>query len=195
MRNRVFHWFYKGFRRFETTLRKPSLGNAFLIIPGAILEKGAPKSSFLTGFTRVSATRFCILRNRIFHLFHKVSRRSQNALRTPPLGNAFFDNSEGHFRKRGPKAFISDRFYKVLSMVNPPCAFYYKNQCFHYVSTSPPQPSLASAQPSPAQPSPAKVRSKGKKKEYFSGQLRPRAGTHPPHPPPPPPLTEIRPAL
>ena len=89
LRNRVFHWFYKVFRRSENALRKPSLGNAFLIILGAIFEKGAPKSSFPTGFIIVFATRFCILRNRVFHWVYKVFRRSENTLRKPSLGNAF----------------------------------------------------------------------------------------------------------
>ncbi len=51
--NVKFDRFYKVFRRSGNALRKPSLGNAFLIILRAISEKGAPKSSFSTGFIRV----------------------------------------------------------------------------------------------------------------------------------------------
>jgi hypothetical protein len=102
-RNRVFYWFYKVFRRSENALRKPSLGNAFWIILRAVFEKGAPKSSFSTGFIRVSATRFWLLRNRVFHWFYKVSRRSENALRKPSLANAFWSFC-GQFSKKGPQS-------------------------------------------------------------------------------------------
>ena len=111
LRNRVFYWFYKVFRRSGNALRRISLGNAFWIILGAVFDKWAPKSSFPTGFIRVSATRFWLLRNRVLHWVYKVFRRYENALRKPALGNAFW-SFEGSFRKNSPKVFISDRFYK-----------------------------------------------------------------------------------
>ena len=55
--------------------------NAFLIIFDAILRFWLKKSSFSTGFIRVSATRFWLLRNRVFRWFYKVLRRRGNALR------------------------------------------------------------------------------------------------------------------
>ena len=63
--------------------------NAFLIIFDAILRFWLKKSSFPTGFIRVSATRFWLLRNRVFRWFYKGFRRFENTLRKPFLGNAF----------------------------------------------------------------------------------------------------------
>ncbi len=50
-------------RRIENALRKPSLGNAFLIIFGSFFEKGAQKSSFSIGFIMFWALIFsmCVL--------------------------------------------------------------------------------------------------------------------------------------
>ena len=53
--NVEFDRFYKVFRRFGNALRKPSLGNAFLIISGSFFKNGTKKSSFSTGFIRVWA--------------------------------------------------------------------------------------------------------------------------------------------
>ena len=87
--NLYFHWFYNVSRLFEYALRTHSLANAFSIILSALFEKWPPDSSFPTVFIRVFATRFCILRNRVSHWFYKASRRFENALRKPSLGNAF----------------------------------------------------------------------------------------------------------
>ena len=56
LQNCVFHWVYKAFRRFENALRKPSLGNAFLIILGPFFDFWAQKSSFSIGFIRYFAS-------------------------------------------------------------------------------------------------------------------------------------------
>ena len=128
MRNWFFHWFYKVFRRSENALRKPSLGNVFLIILRVIFEKGAPKSPFSTGFIRVSATRFCFLRNRVFHWFYKVFRRSANALRKPSLGNAFLIILRVICGKGAPKSSFSTGFIRVSATR----FCFLRNRVFHW---------------------------------------------------------------
>ena len=78
--------------------------NAFLIISDAILRFWLKRSSFSTGFIRVSATRFWLLRYRVSLLFYKVSRRWENALRKPSLGNAFPIILGAIFEKGGRKS-------------------------------------------------------------------------------------------
>ena len=90
MRNRVFRWFYKGFRGFVNALRKPSLGNAFLMILEPLFRKWLENDQFEQGFIRGFAMRFCVLENLVFRWFYKVLRRFENAMRKPALGNAFW---------------------------------------------------------------------------------------------------------
>ena len=85
----IFDRFYKVFRHVGNAMRKPSLGNAFLMILEPLFRKWPGNDQFEQGFIRVLATRFCVLKSSVFHWFHKVFRRFQNALRKPPLGNAF----------------------------------------------------------------------------------------------------------
>ena len=92
---------------------KPSLGNAFLMILEPLFRKWPGNDQFEQGFIRVFATRFCILENSVFHWFYKVFRRFGNALRKPPLGNAFW-MILAHFRFLAPKVSKFDRFYKVF---------------------------------------------------------------------------------
>ncbi len=128
LRNRVFRCFYKVFRRSENAWRKPSLGNAFLIFSGAFFDKGAQKSSFSTGFIRVCAARFCILRNRVLHWFYKVFRRSENAFRKPSLGNAFLIIFGAIFEKGAQKSSFSTGFIRV-----PATRFcILRNRIFHW---------------------------------------------------------------
>ena len=126
--NLVFRWVYKVFRRFENALRKPSLGNAFWLFWGPISQKNGPNVFIFDRIYKGVRNAFLHFEKPCFHWFYKVSRRSENALRKPSLCNAF-DHFECNFRKRGPKVFIFDRFYKVLSMVNSPCAFYLQDSC------------------------------------------------------------------
>ena len=93
LRNRVLHWFYKVSRRSENALRKPSLGNAFLIISSAIFEKGPPKSSFSTGVIRFWAwwiphVRFIYKPNGFWWFWRQLfsSGRASN----PPLIGLFY---------------------------------------------------------------------------------------------------------
>ena len=84
-----FDRFYKVFRRAEKVLRKPSLGNAFLMILEPFFRKWPENDHFEQGFIRVFATRFCISQNVKFNRFYKVFRRAGKVLRKPSLGNAF----------------------------------------------------------------------------------------------------------
>ena len=52
LRNRVFRWVYKVFRRRGNALRKHSLAAGLLLKFGVIFENGTQKSSFSTGFIR-----------------------------------------------------------------------------------------------------------------------------------------------
>ena len=74
LENAEFDRVYKVLRRSENMLRKPSLGNAFLIISESIFVFWLQKSSFSTGFIRVFATRFWFLRNLVFQWFYKAFR-------------------------------------------------------------------------------------------------------------------------
>ena len=85
----IFDRFYKVFRHVGNAMPEPSLGNAFLMILEPLFRKLPGNDQFEQGFIRVFATRFCILENNVFHWFYKVSRCFGNALRKPPLGNAF----------------------------------------------------------------------------------------------------------
>ena len=51
--------------------------NAFLIILEAFLRFRLKKSSFSTGFIRVFATRFWLLRNLVFRWFYKAFRHGE----------------------------------------------------------------------------------------------------------------------
>ncbi len=70
----IFDRFYKvlsiGFPHVRFIYKR----NVFLIIFEAILRFWLGKSSFSTGFIWVSATRFCLLRNIVFHWFYKAFR-------------------------------------------------------------------------------------------------------------------------
>ena len=89
LRNLVFIGFIRFFDMAEGHVRFIYKRNAFLIILEAFLGFGLKKSSFSTGFIRVFATRFWLLRNIVFRWFYKAFRRFENALRKPCLGNAF----------------------------------------------------------------------------------------------------------
>ena len=89
LKNSKFVRFYKVFRRSGNALRKPSLGNAFLMVSELFSRKWLGNDQFEQGFIRVSATRFCILEKAEFDRFYKGFRRSEKALRKPSLGNAF----------------------------------------------------------------------------------------------------------
>ena len=54
LRNRVFHWFYKVFRRRGNALRKRCVATGLLLNFGVIFGNGTISSSFGTGFIRVS---------------------------------------------------------------------------------------------------------------------------------------------
>jgi len=54
-----------------------------------LFRKWLENDQFEQGFTRVSAMRFCILKNLVFHWVYKVFRNFENAMRKPSLGNAF----------------------------------------------------------------------------------------------------------
>ena len=101
------------FRRSEIVLRKPSLGNAFLIISEPIFDFWLQKSQYSTGFIRVSATRFCIWENSKFDRFYKVFRRFGIVLRKPSLGNAFSIISEPIFDFGLQKSQFSTGFIRV----------------------------------------------------------------------------------
>ena len=94
-----FNRFYKVFRRPGKVLRKPSLGNAFLMILVPLFRKWPENDQFEQGFIRVFATRFCISQNVEFDRFYKVLRRAEKVLRKPSLGNAFLMILESIFRK------------------------------------------------------------------------------------------------
>ncbi len=113
-----FNRFYKVSRRFEIALWKPSLGNAFLIISEPIFDFWLRKSQNWTGFIRVFATRFCILKYSKFDRFYKVFRRFEIVSREPSLGNAFLIISEsisdfGLQKSQNSTGFIR-YFYKPL---------------------------------------------------------------------------------
>ena len=67
-----FRWFYKVFDIAECRVCFIYKRNAFLIILEAFLRFRLKKSSFSTGFIRVSATRFWLLRNPVFVGFIKL---------------------------------------------------------------------------------------------------------------------------
>ena len=94
-----FDRFYKVFRCAGKVLRKPSLGNAFLMILEYFFRKWLQNDQFEQGFIRVSATRFCISENVKFDRFYKVFRRPGKVLRKPSLGNAFLMILEPFVRK------------------------------------------------------------------------------------------------
>ncbi len=73
LENTKFDRFYKVLRRSGIVLRKPSLGNAFLIIAESISDFWLQKSSNSTGLIRYFVTRFCVLENAKFDRFYKVS--------------------------------------------------------------------------------------------------------------------------
>ena len=87
--NVKFDRFYKVFRRAGKVLRKPSLGNAFLMILVPLFRKWPGNDQFEQGFIRVSATRLCISQNVGFDRVYKIFRRAEKVLRKPSLGNAF----------------------------------------------------------------------------------------------------------
>ena len=109
----IFDRFYKVFRHYGNAMRKPSVGNAFLMKFYPFSEFSLQNSQSSTGFIRVFATRFCILQNSVFHWVYKVFRRFGNALRKPPLDNAFWW-FRVHFRLLAPKVSTFDRFYKGI---------------------------------------------------------------------------------
>ena len=87
--NVKFDSFYQIFRRAGKVLRKPSLGNAFLMIPELLFRKWLENVQFEQGFIRVFAMRFCNSKNVEINSFYKVFRRAGKVLREPSLGNAF----------------------------------------------------------------------------------------------------------
>ena len=78
--NVEFDRFYKVFRRSGQVLRKPSLGNAFLMILEPFFRRWPENDQFEQGFIRVSATCFCIWQNVEFDRFYKVFRRAGKVL-------------------------------------------------------------------------------------------------------------------
>ena len=85
--NMEFDRVYKVFRRAGKVLRKPSLGNAFLMVLEPLFRKWLRNVHFEQGFIRVFATRFCISQNVGIDRFYKVFRRAEKVLRQPSLGD------------------------------------------------------------------------------------------------------------
>ena len=85
---------------------------------------------FETGFIRVSATRFWLLRNRVFRWFYKVFRRRGNALRKRCVATGLMRNFgviSGHGTK---KSSFSTGFIRVWHMVIPHVLKHYRTHAF-----------------------------------------------------------------
>ena len=108
-----FDRFYKVFRRAGKVLRKPSLGNAFLMILEPLFRKWLGNDQFEQGFIRVFATRFCVSKNVEFDRFYKVFLRAGKVLRNPSLGNAFLMILEPFFQRWPENDYFEQGFIRV----------------------------------------------------------------------------------
>ena len=81
---------------------------------------------FETGFIRVSATRFWLLRNRFFRWFYKVFRGRGNALRKRCVATGLLRNFGVIFGNGTKKASFSTGFIRVWHMAIPHVLKHYR---------------------------------------------------------------------
>ncbi len=101
--NVEFDRFYNGFRRAGKVLRKPSLGNAFLMILSPFPISGSKNLKVRQVFIRLFATHFCTLEIAKFRWRYWVSGRFANALRKHYDRNAFWSFPDP-FSEKGPQS-------------------------------------------------------------------------------------------